>query len=86
MNEVSHKLLIYHEGLRALKKRLDIIHQIHLAPEIYMTAVGEVVRRKSFSKAFLRVICLFCFVKYNKFYTFSILVGPRIVESIARNT
>lgn len=55
MSEVSHKLLIYHEGLRALKKRLDIIHQIHLAPEIYMSAVGEVVRRKSFSKAFLRV-------------------------------
>jgi RB1-inducible coiled-coil protein 1 len=55
MNEVSHKLLIYHEGLRALKKRLDIIHQIHLAPEIYMSAVGEVVRRKSFSKAFLKV-------------------------------
>ncbi|CAB3385660.1 Hypothetical predicted protein [Cloeon dipterum] len=54
ISDVSHKLLIYHEGLKALKNRLDIFQQVHLSPDIYLNAVGEVVRRRAFSKAFLK--------------------------------
>ncbi|KAF4524772.1 hypothetical protein B566_EDAN014466, partial [Ephemera danica] len=52
--EVSNKLLIYHESLKRLRRRLDVVQQIHLAPQTYMAAVGEVVRRKTFSTTFLQ--------------------------------
>lgn len=52
---MSNKLLIYHESLKRLRRRLDVVQQIHLAPQTYVAAVGEVVRRKTFSRAFLQV-------------------------------
>ncbi|XP_066593951.1 RB1-inducible coiled-coil protein 1 isoform X1 [Prorops nasuta] len=53
MVEMDSKLFMYYEGLRRLKRHLEILHQVHLAPQIYLTAVAEVVRRRIFSEAFL---------------------------------
>lgn len=53
MMEVDNKLVMYHESLKRVKKYLGILQQIHLAPEMYMSAVAEVVRRRTFSQAFL---------------------------------
>lgn len=44
----SNQLALYSEKLIALKRRLDVIRQVHEAPPIYATAVSEVIRRKAF--------------------------------------
>ncbi|XP_049830596.1 RB1-inducible coiled-coil protein 1 isoform X4 [Schistocerca gregaria] len=51
--EVDSKFMIYHESLKRLRRQLEIVRQIHLAPQMYVKAVGEVVRRRTFSQAFL---------------------------------
>ncbi|KAF3420679.1 hypothetical protein E2986_02240 [Frieseomelitta varia] len=51
--ELDGKLLMYHESLKRLRKLLEVLQQIHLTPQMYMTAVAEVVRRRTFSQAFL---------------------------------
>lgn len=61
--DTSHRLFICHENLKRLRKHLEVLQQIHLAPAIYLTAVTEVVRRKTFSQAFL-VVRLHC--NYSK--------------------
>lgn len=53
--DVDGKLMIYHENLKRLKKRLDILKQIHEAPQVYAKLVVEVVRRRKFSTQFLKV-------------------------------
>uniref|UniRef100_T1J8T9 RB1-inducible coiled-coil protein 1 n=1 Tax=Strigamia maritima TaxID=126957 RepID=T1J8T9_STRMM len=53
MCEVNNKLIIYYENLKRLRCHLEIVKQIHSAPEMYVTSVTEVVRRREFSKAFL---------------------------------
>jgi len=53
MVEVGNKLIIYHESLKRLRRHLEILQQIHLAPQMYISAVIEVVRRRTFSQAFL---------------------------------
>ncbi|XP_076244225.1 autophagy-related 17 isoform X1 [Calliopsis andreniformis] len=53
MMEVDGKLVMYHESLKRLRKLLEVLQQIHLAPQMYMNAVAEVVRRRTFSQAFL---------------------------------
>ncbi|XP_029038342.1 RB1-inducible coiled-coil protein 1 isoform X1 [Osmia bicornis bicornis] len=53
MMEVDSKLVIYHESLKRLRRHLEVLQQIHLAPQMYMNAVAEVVRRRTFSQAFL---------------------------------
>jgi RB1-inducible coiled-coil protein 1 len=53
LSEVDAKILVYRENLRRLKKHLEVVHQIHLAPKIYMASVVEVVRRKTFSTVFI---------------------------------
>ena len=54
LSDVDSKLLISRENIRRLKKHLEVVDQIHLAPKIYLTSVVEVVRRKSFSNVFLQ--------------------------------
>ncbi|XP_044020497.1 RB1-inducible coiled-coil protein 1 isoform X2 [Aphidius gifuensis] len=51
--EVDGKLVMYHENLKRLRRHLEILEQIHLAPQMYIDAVAEVVRRRTFSNAFL---------------------------------
>lgn len=53
MMGVDGKLVMYHESLKRLRRHLEVLQQIHLAPEMYMSAVAEVVRRRTFSQAFL---------------------------------
>ncbi|XP_032454954.1 RB1-inducible coiled-coil protein 1 isoform X7 [Nasonia vitripennis] len=53
MMEVDGKLVMYHESLRRLRRQLEILRQIHLAPQMYVSAISEVVRRRTFSQAFL---------------------------------
>ncbi|XP_046398308.1 RB1-inducible coiled-coil protein 1 isoform X2 [Ischnura elegans] len=51
--EVDSKLGIYHEGLKRLQRNLEVVRQVHRAPALYAMAVSEVVRRRTFSEAFL---------------------------------
>ena len=53
MAEVNQLLLLHSEELRRLKRKLEVVEQLHLAPTMYMATVLEVVRRKAFSKHFL---------------------------------
>lgn len=53
MMEMDGKLVMYHESLKRLRRHLEVLQQIHLAPQMYMNAVAEVVRRRTFSQAFL---------------------------------
>lgn len=50
---VDGKIIMYNDCLIRLCKELEILRQVHHAPEIYASAVIEVVRRKSFSQAFI---------------------------------
>ncbi|XP_033736937.1 RB1-inducible coiled-coil protein 1-like [Pecten maximus] len=50
--DVDGKLMIYHENLKRLRKRLDILRQIYEAPRVYAQLVVEVVRRKKFASFF----------------------------------
>lgn len=69
--ETSHKLFICHENLKRLRKHLEVLQQIHLAPAIYLTAITEVIRRKTFSQAFLVVRAIF--VIFNRRECFKLL-------------
>lgn len=51
--DIDCKLIMYHESLKRLKRHLEVLQQIHLAPEMYMSAITEVVRRRTFSQSFL---------------------------------
>lgn len=55
ISDLDSKLLFHHRCFRRLKHHIVIIEQIHHAPNIYMMAVSEVARRKTFSNAFLAV-------------------------------
>ncbi|XP_037913540.1 RB1-inducible coiled-coil protein 1 isoform X2 [Hermetia illucens] len=52
MLELANNLLFYHRCLRRIDSHLSVIKQIHEAPTIYVTAVMEVVQRRSYSTAF----------------------------------
>lgn len=51
--DVDSKVLIYRETIRRLKRHLEMIQQVHIAPRVYLSAIVEVVRRRKFSGAFL---------------------------------
>ena len=53
--DVDSRLVIHHETLKKLKRKLEIIMQMYNAPELYARAVVEVVRRKAYTDTFLRV-------------------------------
>lgn len=55
ISDLDSNLLLHHENFRRLTNHMVIIEQIHEAPTIYVTAVNEVVRRKIFSNAMLKV-------------------------------
>ncbi|XP_041357355.1 RB1-inducible coiled-coil protein 1-like isoform X2 [Gigantopelta aegis] len=52
--DIDGKLMIYHENLKRLHKRLDILRQIQDAPNVYAELIVEVVRRRRFSSEFLK--------------------------------
>ncbi|PSN56671.1 hypothetical protein C0J52_00056 [Blattella germanica] len=53
MCDLGVRLMIYAEKLKKVRRLIDVIQQVHLCPQMYVTAVGEVVRRRTFSQAFL---------------------------------
>ncbi|KAM7361657.1 autophagy-related 17 isoform 2-T2 [Cochliomyia hominivorax] len=52
MSEFDNRLLFYHRCLRRAERHIHIIEQIHQAPNMYVAAVTEVMRRKIFSTEF----------------------------------
>uniref|UniRef100_A0AAG5D7Z0 RB1-inducible coiled-coil protein 1 n=1 Tax=Anopheles atroparvus TaxID=41427 RepID=A0AAG5D7Z0_ANOAO len=52
--DLDSYLLFCYTSLRRLQKHLSIIEQIHMAPYMYVSAVTEVVRRRTFSIAYQR--------------------------------
>lgn len=55
LSELDNRLMFYNRGLKRIERHLIIIEQIHRAPSLYINAVNEVVRRRTFSNAFLMV-------------------------------
>ena len=53
--DVHSKLVIYNQRLKKLQHCLRLILQMHNAPQIYCSAVVEVVRRKQFAQKFMQV-------------------------------
>ncbi|KAH0546745.1 hypothetical protein KQX54_014627 [Cotesia glomerata] len=53
MMVVDGKLAMYHENLKRLCRHLEVLLQIHLVPQMDVSAVSEVARRRKFSQAFL---------------------------------
>ncbi|KAJ8961272.1 hypothetical protein NQ318_008957 [Aromia moschata] len=51
--QVDQTLVIYHENLKRLRRHLEVLQQIHLAPAAYLSTVTEVFRRRTFSQSFL---------------------------------
>nr|ACE75350.1 conserved hypothetical protein [Glyptapanteles indiensis] len=47
------KLAMYHENLKRLRRHLEVLLQIHLVPQMDISAVSELVRRRTFSQSFL---------------------------------
>ncbi len=52
MSEVVQKLVMHKEELSRLRRKLDVIEQVHLAPSIYMATAVEVVRRRAFAEQY----------------------------------
>jgi RB1-inducible coiled-coil protein 1 len=50
--ENNAKIIKYKENLNRLYNELEILRQIHSTPEMYISAVTEVVRRRNFSQQF----------------------------------
>lgn len=51
--DIDSKLIIRHETLKKIRRRLEIIRQIMSSPQIYCRTVVEVARRKLFSAKFI---------------------------------
>ncbi|XP_022084289.1 RB1-inducible coiled-coil protein 1-like [Acanthaster planci] len=52
ISAVHSKMLVYHENLKRLRKRLEIVRQVYSAPRLYAAAVVEVWRRRTFASHF----------------------------------
>ncbi len=55
ISDMDSKLMIHRETLKKLMRKVDIVQQLHNAPDLYALAVVEVVRRKAFSQTFMQV-------------------------------
>ncbi|XP_013399384.1 RB1-inducible coiled-coil protein 1 isoform X2 [Lingula anatina] len=58
--DTDNRLIVQHETLRRLKKRMEILNQMYDAPKVYAAAVVEVVRRKKFNARFLEWSSALC--------------------------
>lgn len=55
MSELDSRMLFYNRSLRRVQRHLAVIEQIHEAPGMYVQAISEVIRRKTFSSCFVKV-------------------------------
>lgn len=58
--ECDGTIIMYHENIRRIKRRLEIIEQVNDAPRMYILAVAEVVRRRLFSSQFQKWTSKLC--------------------------
>ncbi|XP_030839330.1 RB1-inducible coiled-coil protein 1 isoform X2 [Strongylocentrotus purpuratus] len=49
VSSVHGKMVVYHENLKRLRKRLEIIRQVCMTPRLYASAVVEVCRRRHYN-------------------------------------
>lgn len=57
--EIQTMLRLHGDYLKRIRLYVEIIQQLHTTPRNYMAAVSEVVRRRSYSQAFLMVRTIF---------------------------
>jgi len=50
LDRANKKLVVFEEKYSGLRQRLDLVRQIKEAPNIYMLAVPEVIRREELRK------------------------------------
>lgn len=53
ISDLDGKLMIYKENLQRLGRYFDAADQVHQAPELYLEAVVETLRRRQFSRRYL---------------------------------
>lgn len=53
ISDLDAKLMIYRENLLRLNRHFEIIDQVHKAPDLYLSACVESLRRRRFSKRYL---------------------------------
>lgn len=53
--DLDSKLVMHHESLKLVRRRVDVLRQMNDAPDVYANTVVEVVRRKKFSEKFVEV-------------------------------
>lgn len=53
ISDLDGKLMIYKENLTRLNRHFDIVDQVHKAPDLYLTACVEALRRRRFSRRYL---------------------------------
>lgn len=80
MLDANHKLVIYHDNLKRLRQHLEVLQQIHLAPATYLSAVAEVVRRRSFSQAFL-LVCTYIYINFIILYQIVFLYTQLLINN-----
>lgn len=52
MLEASERIMMFREKIRRLKLQMDVVRQIHDAPQLYVDSVIEVIRRRSFASKY----------------------------------
>ncbi|XP_046839067.1 RB1-inducible coiled-coil protein 1-like [Xenia sp. Carnegie-2017] len=52
--DCDNKLVFYHESMKRMKKRMEILEQISFAPRTYALTVKEVIRRREFTSHFTK--------------------------------
>ena len=58
MDRANKKLVVFEEKYSGLRQRLDLVRQIKEAPNIYMLAVPEVIRREELRKVILNYLTI----------------------------
>lgn len=53
ISETVIKVDMFYDNTKRLRQQFEILRQVHLAPDVYFSAIAEVVRRRNFSQTFL---------------------------------
>ncbi|CAK5073508.1 unnamed protein product [Meloidogyne enterolobii] len=84
LDRANKKLVVFEEKYSGLRQRLDLVRQIKEAPNIYMLAVPEVIRREELRKVnFKLILALFPTPFYHLELSCS---GSDLVVGVARGT
>lgn len=53
--EIRSMLVLHGANMKRVRGYVEVVQQLHSTPKNYFSAVSEVVRRRSYSQAFLMV-------------------------------